>query len=337
MKVLVTGGTGFVGSHSVRALLDEGHAVRLLVRNPARVGPALEPLGVDPARVEVATGDVTDVPAVRAALQGCQGVLHAASVYALGNRKREEMLRVNVAGTRLVLEEGLAAGCNPVVHVSSIVALVGGPDRTLTEQSPLGRPVGTYLTTKRDADALARALQERGEPVVISYPGGVWGPHDPYLDESCQMVRHIVSGLAPNRIDAGFGIVDVRDAALVHARAMKRHDRPARYPALGRYVTFGALHRMVCEAASVRRLTLPTPVLALRVLVPVLALLERLGLHLPAASDASWILANDHRVDNTVSERELGVTFRPVEEAVRDTVSWLAAEGHLRSRRALHA
>jgi len=94
---------------------------------------------------------------------------------------------------------------------------------------------------------------------------------------------------------------------------------------------------MVCEAASVRRLTLPTPVLALRVLVPVLALLERLGLHLPAASDASWILANDHRVDNTVSERELGVTFRPVEEAVRDTVSWLAAEGHLRSRRALHA
>ncbi|MFD6756940.1 SDR family oxidoreductase [Micromonospora gifhornensis] len=76
MTVLVTGGTGFIGSHSVAALRAAGHPVRLLVRDPARVSPALRPLGVEPAELEVVAGDVTDPAVVAAAVQGCRAVLH---------------------------------------------------------------------------------------------------------------------------------------------------------------------------------------------------------------------------------------------------------------------
>ena len=79
MKVLVTGGTGFVGSHSVRAIIDAGHDLRLLVRVPARLAPALEPLGV--RDVEHVVGDATDARSVRRAIDGCDAVLHAAAVF----------------------------------------------------------------------------------------------------------------------------------------------------------------------------------------------------------------------------------------------------------------
>lgn len=333
MRVLVTGGTGFVGSHSVAALLEAGHAVRLLVRSPDRVEAALRPLRVDPARVEVLVGDVTDAAAVRRAVEGMEGVLHAASVFALGGRRRAEMLSVNVAGTRTVLEAGLAAGCNPVVHVSSLVALVGGPNRgrTLTADSELGQPVGTYLTTKRDSDQLARALQAQDRPVIITYPGSVWGPEDPHLGESCQMALQMAGGRMPATSRGGFGVVDVRDLAVLHARAMKPHPGPRRYPAFGHHVRHTDLHRLVCEAAGVKRLNLASPASSLRGLLPLLWATERLGLALPVTRDGAWLTICDHQVDSSVSERELGVRFRPVAEAVRDTVAWLQARGLLAS------
>ena len=101
MKVLVTGGTGFVGSHSVKAIVDAGHDVRLLVRAPARVAPALEPLGV--GGVDHLAGDATDAESVRRAMDGCNGVLHAAAVFSYDARDAREMQRVNARATEVVL------------------------------------------------------------------------------------------------------------------------------------------------------------------------------------------------------------------------------------------
>src|SRR5689334_15995187 len=79
MLVLVTGGTGFVGAHTVAALTAAGHRVRVLARAPERVAPALAPLSVPADAVEVAAGDVTDETAVDAAVRGVDGLVHAAS------------------------------------------------------------------------------------------------------------------------------------------------------------------------------------------------------------------------------------------------------------------
>src|SRR3712207_2265774 len=100
MKVLVTGGRGFVGAHSVRAILRAGHEVRLLVRSPARLGPALEPLGV--SGVEHVVGDATDVDSVRRAMDGCDAVVHAAAVFSYDARDARSMQRVNARATEVV-------------------------------------------------------------------------------------------------------------------------------------------------------------------------------------------------------------------------------------------
>jgi dihydroflavonol-4-reductase len=322
MKVLVTGGTGFVGSHSVRALLGAGHTVRLLARSAAKV----------PFKgVEVAEGDVTDTAAVAKSVAGCDAVLHCASVYSYDPRKNAEMLRVNVAGTRNVLEAGVAAGCNPVVHVSSLMALVGGTPRgqAITAHSPPGAPFGVYAKTKRDSELVARSMQEKGHPVVITYPGSVWGPEDPYLGESSFITQQMVRGLVPLTTTGRIAIVHVGDVAAVHAALMKPHQGPARYPALGHAVRHCDLQRLVCEAAGVRRLNLPVPPLVAITGLPIFALVGVLGIRWANSPDGAYLTWRDHPVDNGAAERELGVRFRPAEESVRDTVAWLKAAGHL--------
>lgn len=324
MKVLVTGGTGFVGSHSVRALLAAGHQVRLLARDPARV--------TTPG-VEVAVGDVTDRPAVEKAVAGCDAVLHGASVYSFLRRRHAEMRRINVAGTRIVLEAGLAAGCNPVVHVSSFVALLGGTPRggVLHADSPLGAPMGVYAQTKRDSEAVARELQAQGKPVITVYPGGVWGPDDPYLGESCQLAIHIAKGHMPLTSTGRFCVVDVRDLAAVHAALMKRHDGPRRYPAFGHAMRHTDLHALVCRAAGVRRANLPAPWFVVLANLPFLWLMSVIAPDVGLSADGAYITTRDSRADNSVTERELGVSFRPAEDSIRDTVAWLKSAGHLRN------
>src|SRR5262245_25577960 len=108
MVALVTGGTGYVGSHAIAALTGAGHRVRVLARSPTRVPAALARLGVDD--VETAIGDVLDPAAVERALEGCDAVLHAASVFSLDARRAEEMRAVNVRGAEILLGTAQRAG-----------------------------------------------------------------------------------------------------------------------------------------------------------------------------------------------------------------------------------
>jgi dihydroflavonol-4-reductase len=124
MRVLVTGGTGYVGSHTVAALVAGGHQVRLLVRAVGRVAPAVAPLGLQPSDLDTIVGDVTDPAAVDQAVQGCEVVVHAGSVYSQDSRDAARIRQVNVRGTDLVLGAAHRGGLDPIVYVSSIVALL---------------------------------------------------------------------------------------------------------------------------------------------------------------------------------------------------------------------
>ena len=118
MRVLVTGGTGFVGCHTVAALVGQGHQVRLLVRAPERIGPALDPLGV--TQLQVVLGDVTNPTTVQQAMAGCQAVVHAASVYSLDPRRAAVMAQTNPVGTDIVLGAAHRLGLDPIIYVSSV-------------------------------------------------------------------------------------------------------------------------------------------------------------------------------------------------------------------------
>lgn len=332
MRILVTGGTGYVGSHAVAALLAAGHDVRLLVRRPEQVSRTYAPLGVDEPR-DVVAGDVLDPAAVERAVEGCDAALHAAAVFSTDPRRAEEMVRTNERATRLVLETAVTRGLDPVVHVSSTVALTrrggSGPDL------PLGDIDMPYARSKIASERVARALQDQQAPVTTLYPGSVYGPHDPYLGDQATRLAWVVRGRFPLWPAGASQVVDVRDVAATALAVTQPARGPRRYVVPGHHITGPELFAAVSAAIGRRRrcVTLP-PSLALASTGPIDAVQRRLPARwrFPADREGAEILVRDTRLDDTPARRELGIEPLPLLDSIRDTVAWLVDAGHLPER-----
>ncbi|GAB2755111.1 NAD-dependent epimerase/dehydratase family protein [Amycolatopsis magusensis] len=328
----VTGGTGFAGAHSVAAITARGHRVRLLARDPASAGPALEPLGVDPGAVEVVAGDVTDEAAVAAAVRGADAVLHAAAVYSFDSRQRAVMRAVNERGTEVVLAAARRAGAGRIVHVSSVAALF--PSREpLGPDSPVGEPREAYMATKAAAEVVARRHQAEGAPVVITYPPAMLGPHDPKLGDQNARLRNVLRGLMPFWPRGGLPMGDVRDTAELHARVLTDFPGSNRVFGPGRAVS---TRDYVAAVREVTGRALPALFLPPAALVPVGRLADLAQRvwpwRIPAEYGAIYACACDARVGDAVPTA--GLSPRPLAATLTDAVRWLHRAGHLSDRQA---
>jgi nucleoside-diphosphate-sugar epimerase len=176
VKVFVTGGTGFIGGALVRQLRARGDDVVALVRNPAK-GAALEELGCT-----LVAGDLNDERAIRAGMDGCDAVIHAAAVYEVGipASERKSMREANVGGTERVLGAALEAQVPKVVYVST-VGVFGDTHGQIVDEAyehPAEDFTSEYEKTKWEAHQVAKLLIGEGLPCVIVQPGGVYGPGD---------------------------------------------------------------------------------------------------------------------------------------------------------------
>jgi dihydroflavonol-4-reductase len=332
--VSVTGGTGYVGSHAIAALIAAGHRVRVLARAPERVQAALGSLGVD--GVEVARGDVTDSGAVEQALTGCDAVLHAASVFSLNPRRAEEMRAVNVRGTELVLGTAHRLGLDPIVHVSSELALLppsGG--EPLRPDSPVGESRWPYCRSKAESETVARAYQTKGAPVVSVMPSAVWGPFDPHFGEGATLCANVLKKRYPIVSGGGMHISDVRDLASVLVAAIEPGRGPRSYLVAGEYVSLPDIIRTLAELSGRRLPFLTAPSWFLAVFGRGADVVQR-GLkgQLPWSGEGIWVVNCSARCDSTRARAELGFQPRPLRETFTDTVRWLVDAGALTSREA---
>ena len=334
LLVLVTGGTGYVGSHSIAALASAGHRMRVLARSPASIPAALEPLGVD--RVEATIGDVTEPAAVERALQGCDAVLHAASIFSTDPRKADAINSVNVRGTDIVLGTAHRLGLDPVVYVSSEVALLPpAPGEVLTPDSPVQRPPGPYCRSKADAELVARKYQALGAPVVSVMPAAVWGPQDPHLGEGATMATNVLRNRFPVVMPGGMQIVDVRDVAAVLAAVMQPGRGPRSYMVTGHYLTLPELIRTLGDLSGRRLRFVTFPPWFLAAFGRTADLVQRrLRARLPWRAESIWIMNCDAHCDDSKTRDELRLESRPLRETFVDTVQWLVEVGHLTPREA---
>jgi dihydroflavonol-4-reductase len=334
LLVLVTGGTGYVGSHSVAALAGAGHRIRVLARSPEKVSAALGPLGIN--GVETAIGDVTEPASVERALQGCDAVLHAASVFSLDARRADEMNAVNVRGTEIVLGTAHRLGLDPIVHVSSEVALLPPADgEVLTPDSPVKRPPGAYCRSKADSELVARKFQGLGAPVVSVLPAGMWGPHDPHLGEGVTLAANVLRNRYPVVMAGGMHIADVRDAAAVLAAVMQPGRGSRSYMVTGHYVTMPDIIGTLSDLTGrrIRFVTFPAGFLAAFGRAADLGQ-RRLRTRLPWSAESIWIVNCDARCDDSKTREELQLEPRPLRETFVDTIHWLVEVGHLTPRQA---
>ncbi|MGN7797890.1 SDR family oxidoreductase [Leifsonia sp. 22587] len=243
-RVLVTGGSGFLGAHCVLALLNAGYRVRTTIRTPARAADVRSQLAAggldDPGdRLEFAIADLTSDEGWAEAVAGCRFVLHVASPFPSTQPKDpDELIRPARDGALRVLRAARDAGVERVVLTSSFAAVGYGhapTDRPFTEEDwtelDSGRPVSPYVQSKTIAERAAwdfvaeHGARPDGAPLELATvnPVGILGPVlGPDVSTSVELIRLVKEGRLPRLPDVRFGIVDVRDVAELHLLAMTR-------------------------------------------------------------------------------------------------------------------
>ncbi len=336
MKVLVTGGTGYVGSHTVAALQQAGHGVRLLARSPEKVEPNLSTLGAKADGVEIVTGDVMEPRSVASAVEGCDAVVHAASIYSLDSRRAAELMTVNVEGTRTVLESAVRAGLDPVVYVSSAVCLrPARPGEPLGPDSPVRETTSPYGRSKAEAERVVRRMQEEGAPVTIVYPASVWGSRDPYMGEQHSLAANVLRGRLPLLPPGGLQVVDARDVGATIAAVMEPGKGPRRYMVPGGFLTMKEIAGLLGEATGRRIRAGTAPAFLVRGFGQASEVAQRFSKGRSTASreGIDWTIGAFH-VDDSRSRTELGVRPRDLKDTIASTAQWLARDGQITSAQA---
>jgi nucleoside-diphosphate-sugar epimerase len=332
--VLVTGGTGYLGSHAIAALAGEGHRIRVLARSPDRVGAALAPHGVE--AVETVIGDVTDPAAVERALAGADAVLHAASVFSMDARRAEEMRSANVRGTDLVVGSAHRLGLDPIVYVSSELALLPPAEgEVLTPDSPVKQPSWPYCRSKAEAELVARRYQQEGAPVVSVLPAALWGPHDPHFGEGVTRAANVLKKRYPIVMRGGMHIADVRDVAGVLGAVMTPGRGPRSYMVAGHYISLPDLIRTLADLTDRRLRFAILPAWFLAGFGRAADVVQRrVKTRLPWDAEGIWVMNCAARCDDSQTRSELGFEPRPLRDTLSDTVRWLVEVGRVSRREA---
>ena len=226
---LVTGATGFVGAHVVRALLAEGVDVRALAR------PGGDRRNLEGLRVEVVESDLREEAGLEGAMAGVEALFHVAAVYSLARADREAVFAANVQGTCRLMEAALRAGVARVVHTSSVAAVgfqhADGRPADERDWTPVGALAGAYEESKYLSERLVQALVQReGLPAVVVNPTAPIGPLDVKPTPTGRMIADAANGSLPAYVrGAGMNMVHVRDVARGHVLAWQQGEVGERY------------------------------------------------------------------------------------------------------------
>ncbi|HNS81119.1 MAG TPA: NAD(P)-dependent oxidoreductase [Kiritimatiellia bacterium] len=189
MRILVTGGTGFTGKALVRRLLNDGHSVIAMDYKEGIKTQELRDWGA-----EVVIGSVTDREVVKQCMKGVEVVQHVAAAFREMNVPESYYDEVNVGGTRICLEEAMAAGVKKFIYCSTC-GVHGNVKNPPTDEAHNIAPADYYQQTKYNAEPVVKSFHEKGLPCVILRPSAIYGPGDP--ERFFMIYRRAAKGVFP--------------------------------------------------------------------------------------------------------------------------------------------
>jgi len=320
MKIFITGATGFIGSHLAERLAQTNHKMCCLVRDPGRAKRLTE-LGA-----ELAPGDVTDKNSIMKGMKGCDWALNLANIYTFWVPDKRAYHQINVEGTRNVLDCALELKVSKVIHVSTVAIWAKSGESPFNEKTPISPvQVSEYARSKYEADLIAREYHEkRGLPLVMIYPGNVLGEGD--NKPTGQFVGDIVRGKQPVNAftDTVLTFVHVRDVVEAIVKAAEKQDNIGQnYIVANEQLPWGELAAMSARISGTKlpRFTLPGPMaLATGALLTVVADITKKPPLWGLSLDAARTLTSSLRADGSKAQRELGITYTPIRQALEEAI-----------------
>ena len=323
--VAATGASGHVGGNLVRALLDEGRRVRVLVREDTRA--------VDGLDVERVQGDLLDAASLTGLVDGADVVYHLGAVITLKARRDAHAHEVNVEGTRNVVAACQAAGVRRLMHFSSIHAFSERPEDNVIDESRdrCNDPRAmAYDRSKADGERAVLEGIERGLDAVIVNPTAIIGPHDYKPSAVGRVLLDLHLRRLPSLVNGGFNWVDVRDVCAGAMAAERLGKTGERYLLAGTYLTLRELAALVEEVTGAKSPALSVPIWMARLGVPFAAFHSWVTGAPPRYTRASLHALEHHqRISHDKAARELGYAPRPIRETLEDTFAWFKEAGYL--------
>ncbi len=323
---LVTGGAGFIGSHLVRLLLDQGRRVRVLEHPEARI----EHLPL--AQIDVVRADIRDRSAVARAVQDCSAVFHLAANPKLWTQKRGHFRQINFEGAVNVLESARAAGVRRILHTSTESILTRARQAGPIAADVIVEPrdvIGPYCRSKYKAEVYALRMARAGAPVVVVNPTLPVGPGDLGRSPPTQMMLDFCRGKRREYLCADLNMIDVRDIAQGMVQALE-HGRTGRRYLLGHEnISIRDIFRRLSRLTGIPepRWRVPYPV-ALAAAYASEFVADIATGQAPAATVTGVKLTRrTMHFDASESLEELGVKPRPIDESLRDAVEWFREKG----------
>jgi dihydroflavonol-4-reductase len=331
--ILVTGGTGHIGSTLVRELLACGETVRVLIL------PGEDCTGIEGLEIDRFEGNVLDPISLAGAMRGVDTVYHLAGIISIMPGRNDMMRAVNVKGTINVARAAREAGVRKLVYTSSIHALGRPPHGTRISEATgfdPNNPAGEYDRTKAEATLAVFAEAEKGLDAVAVCPTGVIGPYDFRESEMGHLIHSWMKKRPHVFVDGWFDWVDARDICRGLILAAQRGRKGEAYILAGERVHLAELLKLVQDSSGIRTPALCIPTFIALCAAPFTALYSRVSRTRPTFTSYSLeTIRSNSLISFEKARRELGYNPRPLAETVRDTVSWwLKHDAELASVRA---
>jgi dihydroflavonol-4-reductase len=319
-RVLVTGGTGFIGQHLVSALVAGGQQVRVLDLRP--------PICAVPD-VEYLAGSVLDPNLVDEAVRDVAEVYHLAGLPGMWIPQKSDFCAVNYHGTEVVIAAARKRGIARFLHCSTESILFQPSPLPDAASEPCLLPSqempGLYTRSKMLAEQFAAQTAASGFPLVIGTPTMPIGPHDHNLTPPTAMLRHFLSGRVQMYLDFIVNLVDVRDVAAGLVLAMEHGRIGHRYILGGESISLKKILQLMATISGRRYVSIPVPGRVAEVAATMLEFVADHVTHRPPSGTAEGVRIALRATELSIekAQHELGYAPRPVEPALRDTIAYL--------------
>ena len=321
MRAFVTGGSGHVGGNLVRELLSRDYEVDCLVRSDTRA--------LDNLDVNLVNGNMLNPPEMIPLMEDCDVVFHSAAFVAVEKVQEELMRKINVEGTKSIVNATINSGVEKMVHFSSIHAFEQQPtSEPLIENRPLVSDPSAlpYDRTKAEAQKVVIDASEQGLDVNVLHPTGIIGPYDFKPSRMGKVLSDIALGNMPFAINNGFNWVDVRDVAISAANCVEHGINGQNYILPGHWASMPDISSIVKQITGKRTHLATIPFWMAYLALPFATVKSKITGKRPSFSKGSLqaLAIQCRNIPGSLATDHLNHLPRPIEETIDDTITWLA-------------